>query len=200
MATEKTEPRTALISGIAVGTIAIILVLRFFLISYFNQMIDEETFRKSGGRTPQQLVTQRAHERELLENGAVPIAQAMHLVSEGGRPATITPTPSTDFAPLQGWTQRPTGWHPPAPPTIAPGPTLQPGAPTMQGGPATENGAQPAPAPGATAPTTAPTAAPAPAAAPAAAPTHAAPPAVAAPAQAAPAAPPAHEGAAPAAQ
>src|SRR5262245_40692650 len=106
MATEKTEPRIGLITGIAVLTIVTVVLLRFFLISYFNQMDDDEAFRKIGGRSPQQLVTQRAHERELLENGTVPITQAMQLVAQSGRPAAIAPQPSTDFQALQGWSLR----------------------------------------------------------------------------------------------
>jgi len=147
MATEKTEPRIGLIVTIAVLTITIILGLRFFLVSYFSQMNDEENFRKSAGRAPAQLVRQRARDRAHLENGAVPITQAMQLIAQGGRPEAIAPQPSTDFSALQGWSQRPTGWQRPATPTIVPGPTAMPNAPMMQGGPSSDNATPGAPAP-----------------------------------------------------
>ena len=159
MATETAEPRTGLIATIAVLVIASILGIRFFLVSYFNQMYDAENFSKSAGVSPGQLVRQRALEREHLENGAVPITQAMQLIAQGGRPAAIAPQPSTDYSALQGWSQRPTGWHPPPPITIVPGPTMDPNAPTMQGGPSSENAVPGAPSVAPTAP--APTAAPA---------------------------------------
>ncbi|MEI8258172.1 MAG: hypothetical protein WCJ30_21045 [Deltaproteobacteria bacterium] len=138
MAIDKSEPRTALIAGIAVSSIVITIVLRMFLVSYFAQVHDEEVRIKSGGVRPAQLTRQRLLDQRRLEHGAMPITQAMNLAAGDTRPRGIWPEISTDYSALQGWSMRPTGWHAPAAPTIAPGPVQQVGAPAMQGGPSTD--------------------------------------------------------------
>jgi hypothetical protein len=124
MATDSSEPPMQLITAVAVGTIALLVLLRLFLISYFDQMLDDEAFRKVDGRPPTQLIEQRAHEHQLLERGAVPVSTAMQIIAGGSRPPLIAPQPSTDHQALEGWSLLRSARQPPvsAPPTASSSP------------------------------------------------------------------------------
>jgi hypothetical protein len=65
MATDKTEPRTKLIIGLAVLSVATLLIVRALLQSYFIDVIEEEQHRKIAGQRATQLIELRAQQDEL---------------------------------------------------------------------------------------------------------------------------------------
>jgi hypothetical protein len=105
MSFDKSEPKTRLISGLAVFTIVSLVLIRYGLISYWNVMRDEEMDRKVNQRPAAQLIRLRDEANQRLSGGAMPIDQAMSTIANGQRPAAISPRPSTDMAPLTGWMQ-----------------------------------------------------------------------------------------------
>ena len=113
MAAEKTDPKIGLIVGVAVASIGTFLGLHSLLVSYYDIEEHAELQAKILGQPAADLHRQRDSERTRLENGAVPITQAMELMARGGRPQVIEPTGSVDFAPMQGWMQRPRHFTPP---------------------------------------------------------------------------------------
>jgi hypothetical protein len=100
------------------------------LSAYFDRANRAEIQRKVG--VPEALMSLRADEKERLNAGAMPIDQAMQMLSTKGRMAAspdVMPTASKDVAPLQGWTKLPgqvpaaMNAPPPVPPPPAPPPS-----------------------------------------------------------------------------
>ena len=108
MATDKSEPKTGLIAGLSLFVVLSLVGVREGLKSYFISMHEAEVYVKVTGRPAQSL--SRLHETEArrLQSGSVTIDQAMAQLASGPRPAGVEPRPSTDLAPLQGWSARPT--------------------------------------------------------------------------------------------
>lgn len=187
MAYDKSEPKTGLITGLAVFVVVSVVLVRYGLVSYYDMMHDHEMALKVATRGIWQLNELRASSQQRLSGGAMPIDQAMAAIAQGQRPSAVSPRASTDTSAITGWMQNsqplpqeiPLTEPPPPPPPVDPATLGDGGAPVV-------GDASAAPA---TAPTTAPTAAPT--TAPATAPT--APTAPAAPAAAT--APAAHGGA-----
>jgi hypothetical protein len=130
MAVDKSEPRMGLILGVTVLAIVGFVLLRWAMISYFWMETDAEEYAKYSSARPDQRIRLRTAQIERLQNGPVPIDQAIHLVAAGTRPAVIEPRPSNDVGPMQGWSQRPLAFT--APPAVGgtnPAPTPPIGAP-----------------------------------------------------------------------
>lgn len=111
MATDKSEPRVALIGKIGVLCLATLIGVHFALVAYFDQAARAEMDRKYGDIKPEALMSVRADEKQRLSSGPVPIDQAMQMLEQKGRmgasPA-ITPAPETvDVSPMQGWLKMP---------------------------------------------------------------------------------------------
>jgi hypothetical protein len=113
--------------------------VRAALQSYFIEMSEAEQRQKVLGQPAEQLERLRRSEDERLARGAMPIEQAMAAIAATGRPALIAPQPSTDLAPLQGWSQRPAGLSfsstGAAQPSVAPQPAPAAAAAGITGGP-----------------------------------------------------------------
>ena len=111
MATDKSEPRIALIAKVAVLAIATLVGVHVALTAYFDQMAQAEVQRKYGDIQPEALMSLRADEKQRLSSGPMPIDQAMQTLEQKGRmgasPA-ITPSPEkVDISPMQGWLKMP---------------------------------------------------------------------------------------------
>src|SRR5690242_19050610 len=108
MATEKAEPRVGLIVSIGIVAVLIFGAVRTSLVTYFDHMRSEETYRKIGSVKPTPLIDLRADEKQRLSSGPMPIDQAMKsLVAKGrtGASPDIMPSASKDTGPLQGWSK-----------------------------------------------------------------------------------------------
>jgi hypothetical protein len=140
MATESSEPRTGLILRLGALCLVTLFVVHFGLSAYFDRMAKAEELRKRGNAVPEALINLRADEKARLGEGAVPIDKAMAMLVEKGRmgagPA-ITPTPSKDLGPLQGWSKMP-GEVPAA--MMAPPPPPAPVEPIADAGAAPSSG------------------------------------------------------------
>ena len=111
MATDKSEPRIALIGKIGVLAVATLIGVHIALTAYFDQMARAEVQRKYGDIKPEALQSVRADEKQRLSSGPMPIDQAMQALEQKGRmgagPA-ITPAPEkVDISPMQGWIKMP---------------------------------------------------------------------------------------------
>ncbi|MDP3276686.1 MAG: hypothetical protein Q8Q09_15920 [Deltaproteobacteria bacterium] len=155
---DKSDPKTPLITGLAVASVAAVVLIRLGLISYFNIIRDDEYVRKSAGRPAVQYVRLLGEANARLTGGAMPIDTAMAAIGQGQRPAAIAPRASTDMAALQGWmqmthtlpTELPLVEAPPPPPPPPP-PALNPdGTPVVPV--AVDPSAAPAAVPAVTAP------------------------------------------------
>ena len=146
MAVDKTEPPIKVILTVAGLSIGILVALRLFFVSYFNNSYEARSREHvdamlRGGSYIWTAARVRTDEARRLGG----LQAAMSAVSQGQRPGAISPTASTDLAPLQGWSLAPREV-----PRAAP-------APTPVAAPAPAPVAAPVPAPAA------PVAAPAPA-------------------------------------
>lgn len=104
MATDQSPPRLRLIISIAVGTVVVLVSLKFVFQSYFTDMMEEAAASKFVG--PDEVNALHASETAKLTNGpAVPIDQAMSQLASQGRLGStlIAPQPSDDTAALTGW-------------------------------------------------------------------------------------------------
>jgi hypothetical protein len=123
MAYDKNEPKTALITGLSVFVVVSVVLVRYAVLSYFNIMHDQEESVKIASRGIWQLSEMRASAAQRLSGGAMPIDQAMAAVSQGQRPAAVSPRASSDTAAMTGWmqmaqpmpTEMPQNEAPPAP-------------------------------------------------------------------------------------
>jgi hypothetical protein len=127
MATDKSDPRVALIFQVGILAIVGLLGARAFLQAYFDRMERGEAARKLG--TYDSLVSMRADAKEHLSSGAMPIDKAMQMLATKGRmnaSPDIMPSASKDVAPLQGWSKMPSDVPPamtaPPPPPPEPPP------------------------------------------------------------------------------
>lgn len=124
MAYDRNEPKTTLITGLSVFVVVLVVLVRYAMMSYFNIMHDQEEQVKIATRGIWQLTEMRASAAQRLSGGAMPIDQAMAAVSQGQRPAAVSPRPSTDTAAMTGWmqmtrplpTEMPQNEPPPPPP------------------------------------------------------------------------------------
>ncbi|MFO0558597.1 MAG: hypothetical protein U0269_11315 [Polyangiales bacterium] len=124
MAYDRNEPKTTLITGLSVFVVVLVVLVRYAIMSYFNIMHDQEEQVKIATRGIWQLTEMRASAAQRLSGGAMPIDQAMAAVSQGQRPAAVSPRPSTDTAAMTGWmqmtralpTEMPQNEPPPPPP------------------------------------------------------------------------------------
>lgn len=146
MAVDKTEPPIKVILTVAGLSIGVLVAMRLFFVSYFNNSYEARSREHvdamlRGGSYIWTAARVRTDEARRLGG----LQAAMSAVSQGQRPGAISPTASTDLAPLQGWSLAPREV-----PRAAP-------APTPVAAPAPAPVAAPVPAPAA------PVAAPAPA-------------------------------------
>lgn len=126
MAYDRNEPKTTLITGLSVFVVILVVLVRYAMMSYFNIMHDQEEQLKIATRGIWQLTEMRASAAQRLSGGAMPIDQAMAAVSQGQRPAAVSPRPSTDTAAMTGWmqmtralpTEMPQNEAPPPPPPV----------------------------------------------------------------------------------
>jgi len=118
MATDQSPPRLQLIISIAVGTVVVLVGLKFVFDSYFTNVWEGE--EQSKLVTPDEVNAMRADQIAKLTNGpAVPIDQAMSMIATKGRLSStlITPQPSDDLGAVTGWSHLHDGE--PAVPTAA---------------------------------------------------------------------------------
>ncbi len=146
MAVDKTEPPIKVILTVAGLSVGVLMAMRLFFVSYFNNSYEARSREHvdamlRGGSYIWTAARVRTDEARRLGG----LQAAMSAVSQGQRPGAISPTASTDLAPLQGWSLAPREV-----PRAAP-------APTPVAAPAPAPVAAPVPAPAA------PVAAPAPA-------------------------------------
>jgi hypothetical protein len=110
MATDQSPVRFALIVKVAVFSIVTLGVIRIALAAYFDHYVQAEELRKVGEAKPEALLALRADEKERLTGGHTPIDSAMQQLARHGRmnmSGELTPTPSHDLGPLQGWVKMP---------------------------------------------------------------------------------------------
>ena len=120
-----------------------VVLVRYAGLSYFNIMHDQEESVKIASRGIWQLSEMRASAAQRLSGGAMPIDQAMAAVSQGQRPAAVSPRASSDTAAMTGWmqmaqpmpTEMPQNEAPPPPPPVDPA-TLGDGGAAEGGAPA----------------------------------------------------------------
>ena len=111
MATDKSEPRIALIGKIGVLAVVTLIGVHIALTAYFDQMAQAEVQRKYGDIKPDALISVRADEKQKLSSGAMPIDHAMQMLEQKGRMGAspvIVPAPErVDISPMQGWIKMP---------------------------------------------------------------------------------------------
>jgi hypothetical protein len=137
MAVDKTEPPIKVIITVAGLSLGILVTLRVFFVSYFNNAYETRSREHidamlHGGSYI--WTAGRVHTEEQRRLGG--LQAAMGVVAQSQRPAAIAPAPSVDTAALAGWTLAPREV-----PRAAPAPVPAAAAPAMD--PAT---AAPAPA------------------------------------------------------
>lgn len=106
MATDKSEPKTALILQLGVFIVVLLIGIRFSLVSYFNGAMDAEYDQKVASHKSEPLAALRAQEQKSLSGGAMPIDKAMTLVATKPRDQLgqeVAPQQSEDLAPMIGW-------------------------------------------------------------------------------------------------
>lgn len=115
MATDRTEPRTKLIVGIALLSIVSLLFLRWGFVAYYQHMVDEqEQWNVRNYRSGLLAELRERAERDLTQS-PLPINEAMAMIARGARPESIEPRPSNDLDPLRGWSVRPNPAYPETP-------------------------------------------------------------------------------------
>ncbi|MDB4929049.1 MAG: hypothetical protein JWM10_1533, partial [Myxococcaceae bacterium] len=118
MAVDKTEPPIKVILTVAGLSIGILVTLRVFFVSYYNNAYEsrshqhiESMLQAEHGSYIWTAARVRAEEARRLTG----LPAAIAAVSRGQRPGAISPTASTDLAPLTGWTLVPHEVPRPAP-------------------------------------------------------------------------------------
>jgi len=111
MATDKSEPRIALIGKIGVLAIVTLIGVHIALTAYFDRAAQAEMQRKYGDIQPDALISVRADEKQKLSSGPMPIDQAMQMLGQKGRmgagPAIMPAPEKVDISPMQGWIKMP---------------------------------------------------------------------------------------------
>jgi len=111
MATDKSEPRSGLILKVGALAVVTLVVVHAALVAYFDRMAHGEEYRKVGSAPPDALTAIRADEKLRLTQGSMPIEKAVQTMATRGRMGVgpeLTPKPSIDMAPMQGWVKLPT--------------------------------------------------------------------------------------------
>lgn len=110
MAIDKSEPRSVLVLKIGVLAIGTVVAMRALLFGYFDRIVTAEEYLKVGASKPEQLLAQRADDKQRLVGGAMPIDQSMKQIAAKGRAQAspdIAPQQSKDPSPIIGWAQAP---------------------------------------------------------------------------------------------
>ncbi|MCA9603744.1 MAG: hypothetical protein KC417_17050, partial [Myxococcales bacterium] len=108
MGYEKSPPQNKIIAGLAVATALTLASLHFVFTSYFNSVTRRDLQSKVYGVTTSNVDSLKANASNRLQNGRVPVAQAMGIVGKGERPAELAPDRETDdLAALEGWAGNP---------------------------------------------------------------------------------------------
>jgi hypothetical protein len=142
MAADDTPPKNRLIATLALVSLCTLVVLKFILTSYFNEMVEAD---KRGKITkPEELYAIRAEQTKNLTTSPIPIDKAMSDL-EKGRPDLVLPHPSDDTGPLIGWAKTPKVLPAKPAPTIEPPPTVATDAGAGDGGKNADGGARHAP-------------------------------------------------------
>ncbi len=104
MATDETPPYNKIIALTALGTVLVLVGLKFVFDSYFTMMSEEAAFEKLAPTTA--LDKQHVDERAKLTTSPIPITVAMKDVSRSrlGN-ALIEPRASEDLGPMKGWSE-----------------------------------------------------------------------------------------------
>ena len=157
MATDKSEPKTALILLLAAIVVSTLVGLKFVFDSYFTSVAEtyvQEQVLDSAASIAERERIQREWESQLSTPPT--IEDAMRQLARGGRGgvALVAPSASSDTGAMTGWSHRRTADHvrplayavpaPAAPvPVVAPGPAAPaPGEPTPTPNPAGEPNAE----------------------------------------------------------
>lgn len=123
MATDDSPPKNRLIATLALVSLCTLVVLKFILTSYFNEMVEADKREKL--TKPEELIAIRAEQNKNLKSSPIPIDQAMQDI-EKGRPDLVVPHQSDDTGPLLGWAKLPKALPPkpaPEPPPVMMAPT-----------------------------------------------------------------------------
>lgn len=130
MAVDKTEPPIKVIITVAGLSLGILVTMRVFFVSYFNNAYETRSREHidamlHGGSYVWTAGRARTDEQRRLGG----LEGAITAVGRGQRPGAISPTTSVDIAPLQGWTLTPREVPRAAPPVVAPAPAAVPADP-----------------------------------------------------------------------
>ena len=129
MAVDKTEPPIKVILTVAGLSLGILVTLRVFFVSYFNNSYETRSREHIDAmlRGGSYLATAgRVHSEEAPRLGR--LQASMDQIARGQRPGAVSPTTSADIAPLTGWTLAPRE-VPRAQP--APAPVVAPAVPAV---------------------------------------------------------------------
>lgn len=157
---DNAPPRTGIIAMYATIAALTLLGLKPIFDSYFEAMYSIETREKVATQPATELEAIRAREDVLFLEKGVPMDRVRAQLARGRQaaPALIAPQPSSEVAPITGWSALPPFVHtaqPPAPPPPAvvptPAPDVPPAAP-LDVAPTAAPTPVPAPAPAAPAP------------------------------------------------
>ena len=153
---DNAPPRTGIIAIYATIAALTLLGLKPIFDSYFEAMYSTETSEKVSTQPATELEGIRAREDVLLLEKGVPMDRVRAQLARGRQaaPALIAPQPSSEVAPITGWSALPPFVHTAQPPTPPPPAVAPPPAPDVP--PAAPVDVAPT-----TAPAEAPTAAPA---------------------------------------
>jgi len=127
MGYERSQPSNRIIFAIAVASVAVLLALHPLLTSFFNSSIAGEEAVKVRALPPQAYANLKRAQLRQLEQGTMPIGQAMGVVAQGPRRGLphVEPRPGNDPAPAAGWAFA-RGYHAP-PASLDAGPTADAG-------------------------------------------------------------------------
>jgi hypothetical protein len=105
MATDQTPTANRLIVTITIVSVALLVVIRFALGSYFTQMVEGEQRLKQSA--PEEYTSLRAGQQRELTSGPMPIDQAIAQLASKRDSDVIAPKQSEDTTPLTGWAKSP---------------------------------------------------------------------------------------------
>jgi len=105
MATDQTEPRNNLILIYTVLTAVALLILGPLFLAYFKDYVEEQIQKVVLSQPADQYEETRSKALADLQNGRMPIDQAVQAIARQGRDASplIEPSQSDDVAAVEGW-------------------------------------------------------------------------------------------------